>query len=134
MTILSTAALTAILFGSTFTLSHGNHKQDPAPSSAQTQQMSMSEMCNQMMADKKQANSTMNDMDTKLENMLPKIDSTTGEEKTAAIVAVVKELVSQRSTMRQMRQTMDAKMMDHMMMHMKTGKKMCAMTEASMEH
>ena len=61
----------------------------------------------------------MNEMDTKLNSMVQTTDLVTGDDKIAAMSDLLKTLVSQRTQMRSMLESMDSKKMGHMMMHMK---------------
>lgn len=57
-------------------------------------------------------------MDQKLKDLVVKMDAATGEGKTDAIAAIVKELVTQRTQMSDRMMTMQGRMMGHMMQRM----------------
>ncbi|CAN5341381.1 hypothetical protein BH11ARM1_BH11ARM1_15350 [soil metagenome] len=99
----------------------GNHTQHQAGLVA-TQKSPKMEMCKQMMADKVKMKAHMKDMEAKLDDLVSQMDTFTGEAKSQAIAAAVKELVSQGKVMRAMKEEMETKMMSHMMQHMQSGK------------
>ena len=73
-----------------------------------------------MMADMKVADQRLNDLVTRM-------NSTSGAEKTTATAAVVTEMVAQSRTMRDGMMKMQQAMMPHMMEHMQEGKDSMAM-------
>ena len=74
-----------------------------------------------MMADREKMMSAMKAADQRLDELVAKMNTASGMEKTAATAAVVTEMVTQRRTMREGMMTMQDGMMSHMMEHMQAG-------------
>ena len=105
-----------------------HHPPTTSKSSKSTQAKPMQmDMCKTMMAEKKTMMAHMNQMDKMMQDLVSKMDSSTGEAKVAATAAAVKEMVAQRIMTNKANAAMDEKMMGHMMSHMKTGKMECPM-------
>ena len=71
-----------------------------------------------MMAQRQQMMASMRTPDQKLDALVTKMNAARGTDKVDAIAAVVKEMVTQRTQMRDQMMTMDDRMMGHMMQHM----------------
>ncbi len=105
-----------------------HHPPTTSKSSKSTQAKPMQmDMCKTMMAEKKTMMAHMNQMDKMMQDLVSKMDSSTGEAKVAATAAAVKEMVAQRIMTNKANAAVDEKMMEHMMMHMKSGKMDCPM-------
>ncbi len=74
-----------------------------------------------MMARHKEMMAKMEAMDSRLDDLVKKMNAAKGSKKVDAVAAAVSELVSQRKEMRQQMMTMQPEMMKHMMEHMRTG-------------
>jgi len=74
-----------------------------------------------MMAMHKEMMAKMEAMDSKLDDLVKKMNTTKGNSKVDATAAVVNELVAQRKQMREHMMTMQPMMMKHMMEHMHAG-------------
>ena len=86
--------------------------------------------CHEMMQKHEQMSTDMKAMDAKLDSMVASMNTTTGNEKTDAIAAIINEMVAQRKAMQEKMSSMQEGMMKHMMEHMQMGKKsmmMCPM-------
>ncbi len=120
LTLALALAATLMLGGGALTLAQqSTHDQHKAAAAQKAPSMAM---CKQMMADKEKSMAHMKAMDTKLDGLVAQMDNATGESKVDAIAAVVKELASQRKSMRSMMEGMHMKMMGHMTQHMQSGK------------
>jgi hypothetical protein len=78
-----------------------------------------------MMAHHKEMMARMEAMDARLDELVKKMNTTTGSKKTDAVAAVVNELVAQRKQMREQMMAMRPEMMKHMMAHMRMGMMKC---------
>lgn len=92
------------------------------------------ETCKQMVEEMRAERVRLDEMDSKIIQMVDVMDTATGDYKVTSMGSVVKELVNQRRTLRTMKQTMEGKMRGHMMAHSKksakNGKMEClAMTD-----
>ena len=74
-----------------------------------------------MMAMHKEMMARMEAMDSKLDDLVNKMNAAKGSKKVDATAAVVNEFVAQRKQMRQQMMTMQPQMMRHMMEHMHAG-------------
>ena len=74
-----------------------------------------------MMAMHKEMMTKMEAMDSKLDDMVKKMNAAKGNSKVDATAAVVNELVAQRKQMRAHMMAMQPEMMKHMMEHMHSG-------------
>jgi hypothetical protein len=72
-----------------------------------------------MMARHKEMMAKMDAMDSRLDDMVKKMNAEKGSKKVDAAAAVISELVAQRKEMRQQMMTMAPEMMKHMMGHMR---------------
>jgi hypothetical protein len=77
--------------------------------------------CQSMMAAHAKAMEQMKAMDAKLDTLVQSMNTATGPAKVDAVAAVVTELVSQRTTMRESMAHLQGGMMQHMMEHMQAG-------------
>ncbi len=128
MKTITSAVVASLALGGVF-LAYGQHDQhqDSKPTKAPTMAM-----CKQMMADREKGMAHMKEMDMKMDTLVADMDSATGENKTFATAAAVRELVAQRKMHSKMK-GMDGDMMQHMMQHMAGGKmKDCPMMKGKM--
>ena len=107
-----------VAYGQTVTPSKG-----AAPTSQSSTQKSPTMMVDEsqasaMMAQRQQMMASMRALDQKLDGLVAKMAAARGTDKVDAIAAVVKEMVTQRTQMRDQMMTMDDRMMGHMMQHM----------------
>lgn len=114
------------LFAIAQTTNHSQHHPTVKSKAKAAKPMQM-DMCKTMMAEKKAMMEHMKEMDTKMEGLVSTMEGATGDAKVEAISAAVKEMVAQRIMTNKAMADMDAKMMEHMMMHMKAGKMECPM-------
>jgi outer membrane murein-binding lipoprotein Lpp len=91
--------------------------QQPAPSPM----MGEKKMDESMMAHHKEMMAKMEAMDSKLDDLVKKMNAAKGNSKVDATAAVVNELIAQRKQMREHMMAMQPEMMKHMMEHMQTG-------------
>lgn len=93
----------------------------------------MMKKCEAMMAEREGMMSKMKAMDEKLDHRVVEMDAADGDRKVAAMREVIRELVAQRKTMREMSMKMESLMSWHMMEHMRSGNvasmAMCPMTK-----
>ena len=87
----------------------------------------MAAKCQAMMAEREQMMTDTKAADRRLDDLVAKMNAASGMEKTAAIAAVVTEMVAQRRTMRDGMMKMQHGTMGHMMEHMQAGKDSMAM-------
>jgi hypothetical protein len=78
-------------------------------------------MDDSMLARHKEMMAKMDAMDSRLDDLVKKMDAAKGARKADAVAAVVSELVRQRKEMRQHMMAMQPEMMHHMMEHMRMG-------------
>lgn len=104
--------------------------QQPTPPSPAAQKMEMpgkpgmmdeKMMEEPMMAHHKEMMAKMEAMDSRLDDLVKKMNAAKGSKKTDAVATVVNELVAQRKQMREQMMAMQPEMMKHMMEHMKMG-------------
>lgn len=74
-----------------------------------------------MMAEREKMMTGMKAADQRLDELVAKMNTASGTEKTTATAAVVTEMVTQRRTMREGMMKMQDGMMSHMMEHMQAG-------------
>ena len=74
-----------------------------------------------MMAHHKEMMAKMEAMDSRLDDLVKKMNAAKGSKKADSVAAVVNELVAQRKQMREQMMAMQPEMMKHMMKHMKMG-------------
>ena len=87
----------------------------------------MTAKCQAMMADHEKMMTEMKAADTRLDDLVAKMNAAAGAEKAGATAAVVNEMVTQRRTMRDGLMTMQHGAMGHMMEHTQAGKDSMAM-------
>jgi hypothetical protein len=87
----------------------------------------MEAKCQAMMAEREKMMTGMKAADQRLDELVAKMNSASGMEKTTATAAVVTEMVTQRRTMREGMMKMQEGMMSHMMEHMQAGAASMAM-------
>ncbi len=80
-----------------------------------------------MMAEREKMMADMKAADQRLTDLVTRMNSASGVEKTTATAAVVTEMVAQSRTMRASMMKMQQGMMPHMMEHMQEGKDSMAM-------
>jgi hypothetical protein len=84
------------------------------------------ERCQEMMEKKQQMAAEMKAQDAALTAQVARMNSAKGDEKSAAMAAIVTSLVEQRTAMHARMATMQEEMMPHMMGHMQSGKESMA--------
>lgn len=113
-------------FGAAITL----QAQHPTPAPPPGQKMEMrdkpgmmdeTKMDESMMARHKEMMARMDAMDSRVDDLVKKMNAAAGSKKADAVAAVVNELVVQRKQMRDHMMAMQPEMMRHMMEHMRTG-------------
>jgi hypothetical protein len=107
-----------VVHGQTATPSKG---AAPSPQSSTQKPPSMmveESQASAMMAQRQQMMASMRALDQKLDALVSKMNAARGTDKVDAIAAVVKEMVTQRTQMRDQMMTMDDRMMGHMIQHM----------------
>ena len=87
----------------------------------------MEAKCHAMMAEREKMMTAMKAADQRLDDLVVKMNTASGMEKTAATANVVTEMVTQRRTMRDDTMKMQEGMMSHMMEHMQAGTASMAM-------
>ena len=87
----------------------------------------MEAKCQAMMAEKEKMMADMKVADQRLDDLVAKMNTASGAEKTTATAAVVTAMVTQRRTMREGMMKMQAGMMGHMMEHGQAGAASMAM-------
>ncbi len=87
----------------------------------------MDAKCHAMMAEREKMMTAMKAADQRLDDLVVKMNTASGMEKTAAAASVVTEMVTQRRTMRDGMMKMQEGMMSHMMEHMQAGAASMAM-------
>jgi len=100
------------------------------PQQAATDKMKAADMaakCQAMMAEHEKMMTDMKVADQRLDDLVVKMNTASGTDKTAATAAVVTEMVAQSRTMRDGMMKMQKDMMTHMMEHMQAGKDSMAM-------
>jgi Spy/CpxP family protein refolding chaperone len=104
--------------------------QQPAPPPPAAQKMEMpgkpgmmdeKMMEEPMMAHHKEMMAKMEAMDSRLDDLVKKMNAAKGSKKADAVAAVANELVAQRKQMREQMMTMQPEMMKHLMEHMRMG-------------
>ena len=109
------------------------HQQTPAKPSAD-----MAEKCKAMMAEREKTMAEMKAADQRLDELVTKMNSASGQAKVDATAAAVTEIVAQRRTMRDRMMQMHQGTMSHMMEHMQAGPQsmgMCPMMKmGAMKH
>jgi hypothetical protein len=83
--------------------------------------------CPAMMAEREKMMAAMKAADQRLDDLVAKMNTAAGMEKTAATANVVTEMVTQRRTMRDGMMKMQEGMMSHMTEHMQAGAASMAM-------
>ena len=105
-------------------------QQPASPSTPPSQKMEMQGkpgmmdekmMEESMTAHHKEMMARMEAMDARLDELVKKMNASTGSKKTDAVAGVVNELVAQRKQMREQMMAMHPEMMKHMMAHMRMG-------------
>ncbi len=126
MKVLRTIPILLVSFVSAVTL----WAQQPTPPPAAAQKMEMPgkpgmmdemKMDESMMARHKEMMAKMEAMDSRLDDLVEKMNAAKGSKKADAVAAVVNELVAQRKQMREHMMAMQPEMMKHMMEHMLMG-------------
>lgn len=121
------SVLLVCFFGAAITL-QAQHPTPPPPPPGQKMEMRgkpgmMDEMKmdESMMARHGEMMAKMDAMDSRLDDLVKKMNAATGSKKADAVAGVVNELVAQRKQMREHMMAMQPEMMKHMMEHMRTG-------------
>ena len=108
----------------------GTQAQDPQHQHPQTSAKppaDMSAKCKDMMAQHEKMMAEMKAADQRLDELVTKMNSASGEAKVDATAATVTEVVAQRKAMRDGMMQMHQGMMGHMMEHMQGGPQSMAM-------
>ena len=87
----------------------------------------MEAKCHAMMAERGKMMTAMKAADQRIDDLVVKMNTASGMEKTAATANVVTEMVTQRRTMQDGMMKMQEGMMSHMMEHMQSGAASMAM-------
>ena len=87
----------------------------------------MEAKCHAMMAEREKMMTATKAADQQIDDLVVKMNTASGMEKTAATANVVTEMVTQRRTMRDGMMKMQEGMMSHMMEHMQAGSGSMAM-------
>jgi hypothetical protein len=106
------------------------HAQDPPHQHPQTPgkpSPGLSAKCKAMMAEHERMMADVKSADQRLDGLVAKMNSATGQAKVDATAATVTEIVAQRKTMREGMMGMHQGMMSHMMEHMQAGPQSMAM-------
>lgn len=74
-----------------------------------------------MMTRHREMMAKMDAMDSRLDDLVKRMNAATGSKKPDAVAAVINELVAQRKQMREQMMAMQPEMMMHMMEHMRMG-------------
>lgn len=98
------------------------HQQTPAKPSAD-----MSAKCKAMMVEHEKMMAEMKAADQRLDDLVAKMNSASGQAKVDATAAAVTEIVAQRKTMHDRMMQMHQGTMSHMMEHMQAGPQSMAM-------
>jgi len=120
---MKTGRMVAIILFSSFaavTLS-AQQPPPPAPGMDKPGMMGEGKMDESMMAMHKEMMAKMEAMDSRLDDLIKKMNAAKGSRKVDAIAAAMNELVTQRKEMRQHMMAMQPEMMKHMMEHMHAG-------------
>lgn len=113
-----------------FALGAGARTQEPQHQNQQTPakpSADMSAKCKAMMAQHEKMMAEMKAADQRLDELVTKMNATSGQAKVDATAATVAEIVAQRKTMRTGMMGMHEGMMGHMMEHMQAGPQSMAM-------
>lgn len=125
------------------TAPHPHAHPAPKPASAQNKMMGGKKMggmmgggmmahCMEMMKKRETMKSDMKAMDDKLTGLVATMNTASDADKSAAIVAVINEMIAQRKKSSDMMSSMQSGMMQHTMEHMQKGKQsmmMCPMMQ-----
>ena len=135
--------ITSLTLGSLLVLGFAAHAQTPQPEHQYQQtpakpSADMAEKCKAMMAEREKMMAEMKAADQRLDELVTKMNSASGQAKVDATAAAVTEIVAQRRTMRDRMMQMHQGMMSHMMEHMQAGPQsmgMCPMMKmGAMKH
>lgn len=93
----------------------------------------MKAKCQAMMADREKMMAGTKAADQRLDDLVVRMNTASGMEKTTATAAVVTEMITQRRTMREGMMKMQDGTMSHMMEHMQAGAASMAMCPMMMQ-
>ena len=124
--------ITSLIFGLLLVLglTAGAQTQQPEHQHQQTTakpSADMSAKCKAMMAEHEKMMADMKAADGRLDDLVARMNSASGQAKVDATAAAVTEIVAQRKTMRDRMMQMHQGMMAHMMEHMQAGPQSLAM-------
>ena len=127
------ARTVSVLLFSSFAAVTLSAQQPPAPppGTEKPGMMGDKKMDESMMAHHKEMMAKMEAMDSRLDDLVTKMNAAKGSRKADAVAAVVNELVAQRKQMREHMMAMQPQMMKHIMEHMHAGM-MKSMSECPM--
>jgi len=139
--VLTSVVLATGLFAQTQPHSRDHTAQKPTPTSKQAPKPGMMDdkmmaHCMEMMQKHDQMQADFKAQDAKLDDLVTKMNTSTGSDRVEAMGAVVTELSAQHKSQREKIEAMQSDMMQHMMQHMQMGKEsmsMCPMMKAMKE-
>ena len=133
--------ITSSVLGSLLVLGFAAHAQTPQPEHQQTPAKPSADMtakCKATMAEHEKMMAEMKAADQRLDELVTKMNSASGQAQVDATAAAVTEIVAQRRTMRDRMMEMHQGTMSHMMEHMQAGPQsmgMCPMMKmGAMKH
>lgn len=107
--------LATVALGQATPSAHETHHPQPSAKADDTQ--ATGSRCQQMMAAREKMMSDISSMNARFDELVARMDATQGDAKVAAMGAVVRELLVQRTRMAEVMTQMQPKMMAHMMEH-----------------
>ena len=131
--VLSGVMLATGLFAQTQTHSHDHPAQPSTPGGKQvpakpgTMDEKMMAHCMEMMQKHDQMQAEIKAQDARIDDLVTKMNTSTGGERVEAMAAVITELSAQRKVRQGKMAAMQADMMQHMMEHMQMGKQSMSM-------
>ena len=122
--------ISSLVLGSLLVLGFAAHAQPPQPEHQQTPAKPSADMaakCKATMAEHEKMVAEMKAADQRLDELVAKMNSASGQAKVDATAAAVTEIVGQRKTMRDRMMRMHQGTTRHMMEHMQAGPQSMAM-------
>lgn len=122
--------ITSLILGVLLVLGVPAHAQTQQPQQQQTPakpSADMAEKCKAMMAEREKMMAEMKAADQRLDDLVSKMNSASGQAKVDATAAALTEVVAERKTMHERMMQMHHGMMGHMMEHMQAGQQSMAM-------
>ena len=121
------AGCAAVVMSSASGLAAQTHEPQHAATDKAKPGSGMAAKDHAMMAEREKMMADMKAADLRITDLVTRMNSASGAEKTTATAAVVTEMVAQSRTMREGMMKMQQDMMPHMMEHMQEGKDSMAM-------